>query len=883
MKKIKNYIKENGVGQFIWSCILVFLIFITSACLLFALYIIISAPNFDKEALYSKESTIIYWADGTEMVRIGQENRQLVSYSDLPQVYIDALLATEDSRFFQHNGLDVARFLKASFGQVIGNDQAGGASTLTMQLVKKNYTDDTAHGIKGIIRKFTDIYMAVFKIENTYTKEEIMEFYVNSLWLGQDNNINTSGIFGVETASQYYFGKSISEVNLAEASILAGLYQNAVWYNPYVYPENCRERQKVVLKLMVNHGYITQEEMDAVLDIPISSLLSDGNTSKNSESNESQDVIDYVRAEVVEKTGKNPFQTPMKIWTKIDKNKQDVLNDLENSKIWQEYATEDNTNIDQEAVVITSVEDGSVVALSAGRNYAASGNNRATTITNQPGSSIKPIIDYAPYFEYLNGSPGDYIFDHPYTYSNGTSIQNANYNQYQGMITIRQALAQSLNIPALQVFQKVMDKDPSLIPNLLHSVGIDYGDTLYESASIGGFDGVTPLQMSAIYGMFGRGGYYIEPYTVTKIEYEDGSTFEYKPEKKRVLSAETCYMITSILIDMVRNDNPGHPLTVSGTEIAGKTGTTSLRLEDQQALGVPDGTTPDNWFITYDPEYAIAFWYGYDIITSEHYSSLYPSWALRAQVMQTLATQIYSPNKKFSRPSGVISVEVEANTNPLQLPSAYTPKDKRTTVLFKEGTEPTETSIRYVGLEAPTNGSAKAGDNKVTLRWDAIDTPKAIDPSYLQKQFNEYYGRWANTYYEKRLSENDSQFGGIGYQVYLRNSNGTLTDLGWYSDTSYTQSVEPGQKYTFVIKSAYRNFKDNASEGLVINFTAPGSSTNPDKDVEIPGLDDNDNKDDNKPDDDVVVQKPDKDQDSNDSNKDKDNNNDEGNTTKELE
>ena len=856
-EKIKNNIKKRGVGQFIWTCILCLLIFFTSACLLFALYIIISAPNFDKDALYSKEATIIYWKDGSEMVRIGNENRQLVSYSDLPQVYIDALLATEDSRFFQHNGLDVARFLKASLGQVIGNSSAGGASTLTMQLVKKNYTNDNADGIEGIIRKFTDIYMAVFKIENTYTKEEILEFYVNSQWFGHDNNVNTQGIYGVETASQFFFGKSISEVNLAEASILVGMYQNPNNYNPYYYPNECRRRQTTVLKLMVNHGYITQDEMDAVLDIPIESLLSDGNSSKNSESNEVQDVIDYVRSEVVRLTGKNPFEEPMKIYTTIEKNKQDVLNKVENGNYWKEYLTEDNDVVDQEGIVVTSVVDGSVIALSGGRNYAAKSNDRATKITNQPGSSIKPIMDYGPYFEYLNGSPGDYVFDHPYTYSNGTSIQNSDHI-HKGLITVRQALYESRNIPALQLFQKVMNKDGSLIPNLLHSVGINYGDTLYESAAIGGFDGVTPLQMSAIYGMFGRGGNYIEPYVFTKIEYNDGSTYEYTPEKKQVLSSETCFMLTSVLMDMVKYDNAayvdatgGHPpVAVNGTEIAGKTGTTSLRASDQQALGVPDGTTPDNWYITYDSEYAIAFWYGYDTITPEHYVEMLPAWYLKRDVMAALVTGIFSQNKKFNKTSGVVSVEVEKNTVPLQLPSANTPSDMRTTVYFREGTEPTEISTRYLTLEAPTNGTSKINNNKVTLSWKSITTPKAIDSSYLQKQFNEYYGKWANTYYEKRLEDNSSQFGRLGYEVYSRSSNGTLTDLGWYSNTNYTQSIEAGKKYTFVIKSAYEKWKGNVSDGLVITFTSPGT------DKDDPDPDKDDNKPDTGKDDDVVVQKP---------------------------
>ena len=832
------------------------------------LYIIISAPNFDKDALYSKEATIIYWADGSEMVRIGHENRELVSYSDLPQVYIDALLATEDSRFFQHNGLDVGRFLKASIGQVLGNGSAGGASTITMQLVKKNYTNSETKGIEGIIRKFTDIYMAVFKVENTYTKEEILEFYVNSQWFGHDNNVNTSGIFGVETASQYFFGKSVSEINLAEASILVGMYQNPNNYNPYYYPEQCRTRQKTVLQLMVNHGYISQEEMDAVLEIPIESLLGDGNTSKNSESNEVQDVIDYVKEEVISLTGKNPFEVPMKIYTTIDKTKQDVLNDIENGNYWKEYPTEDNINIDQEGIAITSVDDGSVVALSGGRNYTARTYNRATYVKNQPGSSIKPIMDYGPYFEYLNGSPGDYVFDMPYTYSDGTSIQNADIS-YKGLITVRQALYESRNIPALQLFQKVMAKDPNLIPNLLHNVGIDYGASLYESAAIGGFEGVTPLQMSAIYGMFSRGGTYIAPYVIKQIEYDDGTTFEYKPEKKQVLSAETCYMLTSVLMDMVKYDNAAYtsssnpPVAVNGTEIAGKTGTTSLRENDQLALGVPNGTTPDNWYITYDSEYAIAFWYGYDTITPEHYAEVNSSWYLKRNVMSALARGIYSPNKKFSKPSEVVFIEVEKDTVPLQLPSETTPSDMRTSVYFKEGTEPTEVSPRYALLEAPKSGSSKISGSKVTLTWNKVATPKAIDSAYLQKQFNDNYGKWANTYYEKRMEENSSQFGRVGYEVYSRSSDGTLTDLGWYSDNSYTQSIEAGKSYTFVIKTAYEKWKGNASDGLIISVKASGTVTpsddDDDTDVKIPSTTTPTPSDD---DDDVVV-KPNNNQSSN--------------------
>lgn len=174
-KNDENKRKKKNVKNIVLSTILILGIAFVSIVLVFALYIIITAPNFDKDKLYSKESSVLYYNDGlTELARLGSEDRVLVTYDELPQVLIDALIATEDSRFFQHKGMDVARFLKASFGQLIGNNFAGGASTLTMQIVKKVYTNNKDKGIEGIIRKFTDIYMAIFKIESSYTKDIVI-------------------------------------------------------------------------------------------------------------------------------------------------------------------------------------------------------------------------------------------------------------------------------------------------------------------------------------------------------------------------------------------------------------------------------------------------------------------------------------------------------------------------------------------------------------------------------------------------------------------------------------------------------------------------------------------------------------------------------------
>lgn len=836
MKKVKKWfagikrkIQTIGVKHLIWNTILIILIAGASLCLLFALYIIISAPNFDKDNLYSKEATILYYNNGEEMARIGEANRQLVSYDDLPQVFIDALIATEDSRFFQHNGLDIARFLKASVNQLMGRN-AGGASTLTMQLVKNNYTGDEARGIKGIIRKFTDIYMAVFKIENSYTKEEIIEFYVNTQWFGNDGNLNYASIEGIETACEYYFGKSISEVTLAEASILAGMFQNAAILNPYTNPEGVRKRQNIVLSLMVTHGYITEEEKEVVLAIPVQSLLR--SQDRIVKGNANQAVIDYIKDDVEEKTGKNPFRVPMKIYTTVDKERQQAVNDLENGTLYKW-----RNEVAQEGLVITSIEDGSVVALSGGRNYVSDGFNRALE-TRQPGSTAKPMFDYAPYIEYLNGSTGDYLFDEPYTYTNGTPITDAD-DKYQGMITLRESLVGSRNVTALQTFQKVMATDANLIPNLVHKFGLDFGPTLYEAHSIGGGIEASPLQMSAAYAVFGRGGYYIEPYVFTKVIYEDDSTYEYKPTKEKIISEETAYMVTSMLID-AKNSIYGFSGTITGTEIAAKTGTTNLSQDEVKKLGVPTGTIPDSWTCAYTSEYSISLWYGYDKITPEYHMNVDEGWNARTTIMGALSKRIFSTNKTFSRPSGVISVEVEKYSVPLALPSEGTPSNMRMTELFKEGTEPTEVSYRYAKLDSPTGGRYTTTGNTVTITWSKVDTPKATDYDFLTNHFNENYGGFAQKYYEKRIADNNSELGSLGYHIYQRLSSGALKDLGWYSNNKFTMSIEYGEDYTFVVKSAYANYTANESDGLIINVKNGGSGSSFD-DEDDEDDDDNEN------------------------------------------
>ena len=278
----------------------------------FLLYIANTAPELNPKLLDSDEMSIMYDKDGREIAKMGGELRTKITYDDLPQVFIDALVATEDSRYFQHNGFDAPRFLKASLGQMAGDSDAGGASTISMQVIKNRITSSESHGIEGIIRKFTDIYLAIFKLEKNYTKEQILEFYVNNHLLG-------GNVWGVEQAAQAYFNKDINDLNLSEAATLAGMFKSPNYYRPNVNPENATKRRDTVLYLMETHGYITHEERETAAAIKMEDLVNVNTGAMTFGNEEYQGYIDTVVDELKDKYGLNPYTTPMLIYTNMDR------------------------------------------------------------------------------------------------------------------------------------------------------------------------------------------------------------------------------------------------------------------------------------------------------------------------------------------------------------------------------------------------------------------------------------------------------------------------------------------------------------------------------------------------------------------------------------
>ena len=623
----KLKVKQKKKRHIFLKIILSLIIITFFGALLFFDYIATNAPEFNPNNLYTKESTVLLYNNSTEFARLGEQNRELAKYNELPQVLIDAIVSAEDSRFFEHNGFDLPRFVKASMGQLSGNDKAGGASTITMQLSKNFFTSTESKGVEGIIRKFTDIYISIFKIEKEYSKEQILEYYVNAQYLG-------AHAYGVKQASLTYFGKSVSDLTLSESAMLAGLFNLPYSYDPYNNMEACEQRKNAVLDLMYRHGYINEEQRDDAKSITVESML---DTDKEN-NNAYQDFIDTVVEEVIQETGNNPYTVPMVIYTTLDPDVQTTVNKImNNSKNFKD-------NVIQTGIAITSSEDGSILAIGAGRNKTGVRQyNYATMIKRHPGSTIKPFMDYGPLFEYNGATPNTKLADTPYTYSDGTVLFDAD-RQYRGMMTIKEALAQSRNIPALRAFQQV---DKTLISNYVHSFGIDYGENLYESASIGAFEGVDPLTMSAAYGAYARGGIYIDPYAYTKIVYrQSGIEYNRTIKKNRVCSEQTAKYINEILVYALNQGAVGS-VDHAKTEVAVKTGTSTVGGAAIRQYNLSDDAILDSWACLYSREYSISIWYGYDKISHQYYMSTNDGTVGRKILSAKLSKVLFQTNSKL--------------------------------------------------------------------------------------------------------------------------------------------------------------------------------------------------------------------------------------------
>lgn len=654
---------------------------------IFAIYAA-QAPKLDEELLKDPVSTKFFDSNGKVFYTMGNQEREHVDYDNIPKDMRDAILATEDSRFFKHHGIDFVRL----GGAVLANFRFGfgaqGGSTLTQQVIKNSFLNNG----KTLKRKAQEAYLAI-QLEREYSKEEIFEMYFNKVLMSGQT-------FGFGTAAKKFYGKNLKDLTLDEKALLAGMPQAPNAYNPFKNPDRAEKRRNIVLGLMYQHKVITKEQMEKARKVDIKKgLLPE--SKRQTTASKYDAFIDVVLKELSENKDEKALEEGVSVYTTLDTNAQKVVESTMNNSA--NFPTKDI----QAGLSVIDTKTGAIVAVGGGRNYGPErGFNYAEALNKrQPGSTMKPLVDYGPAIENLKWSTGKTIVDEPMNYTGSSQPINNFDHQYKGSVTIRQALYNSRNIPAVKTFKEVgADKAKAFVKNL----GINTNE-LYEADAIGGGNiSLTPIEMASAYAAFGNNGIYTAPHAIKKIVYRDGKTSKsYTPDPVPAMSDYTAFMVTDMLRDVVSSKYgaSGSAAGIPGLDVAGKTGTTNYSTAQFSEYGLPASAVPDSWFAGYTTNYSIAVWGGYTdykspITTNEE--KLLPQ-KLFKTIMSQISANKETPN--FKQPNSVVRVGNELYVKGQQ-PVA---ENKDTEEEKKEDQELHAPS----GLKATYDENAKA----VNLSW----------------------------------------------------------------------------------------------------------------------------------------------------------------------
>lgn len=607
--------------------------------------------NSDKKQIGKLSERDVKW---TELCRDAKEDEEVTSentmelcgenqVSKVSPYYINALIATEDQHYLDHNGVDFKGLTRATLSMVAngGDTSGGGASSITMQLAKLLYlgnvgmydADDNrlswtryeqqvnSYNISyenSIQYKLSQMAIAM-KIEDQYSKNEIMENYVNTMWFGR-------GGYGISNAAKYYYGVNANNLTISQAATLAGMTQLPDEWDPYENPEETTKRRNTVINRMESVGYITSEEAEEARNVDISSDLVDHSNDSKIQSDLFKyynDVNLYVLEELQELLGENADHNTggMKIYTTVDAQLQkhtiDVL-DTSNGMIG--YTPLDGT---QTGTAMIDVSTGGILAIGNGFDgespYAYAYNE-----LRNPGSTAKPLTAYAPAIEYLGWSTA-HNFNDKTTYYTGTNIEVNNYSRsHRGNVTMMTALATSLNTTAVQSFQAVVNEvGIEAMSSWFRLVGLEYWQVgreesnpqVYESYALGAF-GSTPVEMASAFATFANDGVYNEPHIIEYIVFDESSPYyevygsKWYPEYEthKAMDPSTAYLITKMLNPSVAGSITTEA-NVYNLDMAIKTGTSNWGPNN---FGIPSSAARDRWTVGYSPDVATAVWYGYE-------------------------------------------------------------------------------------------------------------------------------------------------------------------------------------------------------------------------------------------------------------------------------
>jgi penicillin-binding protein 1B len=631
-----------------------------------------------------------------------RSKRELVKYNEIPPVMVQATLAIEDRRFFEHGGVNFLRMAEAAWIDVVRRRHEQGGSTITMQVSRGIFLTPE----KTVKRKLTEVLIAE-ELEHKFSKQQIFEFYANMVPLGQRGSF---GITGFAEASRAYFNKDLKDITLPEAALLAGLIQRPSYLSPYRHPERALERRNVVLESMVETHAITREQCDKAKAAPLKLAP------PNVEASDAPYFVDMVRDTLINKFSETDLnEESYRVYTTIDPDLQkaaaqavesgiklvdEQVKKLRTKKI--KVGKKFETKVDpgpqaQVALVAIDPHTGAVLALVGGRDYGWSQLNHA--VAKRPtGSIFKPFVYAAAMNTALDGSqtvitPASTVTDAPSSFPYGDQIyEPRNYKEeYHGDVTLRYALAMSLNNATVKVAEEVgYDK----VADLAKSAGINSVKAT-PAMALGSYD-ASPVDMTGAYTVFANNGERLSPLLLRSVRNAKGDVLaNYSTDQRQVLDPRIAYVMTNMMEGVINNG----------------LGYTAVRLRGftPPAAG-KTGSSHDGWFAGYTSNLLCIVWVGYD-----DYSDLRLSGAMTAAPIWTefmkkaAALPEYSDMKAFQQPSGVVDVQLDKATNRLATPAC--PDDYVSA--FVAGTEPRDTCDQQAGVKGFFSRIFGGGQEKV--------------------------------------------------------------------------------------------------------------------------------------------------------------------------
>ena len=595
-----------------------------------------------------------------------QEERQVLPLSAVPKTFIQAVLAAEDARFYSHAGVDLLAIIRASLANVRQGRIVQGASTITQQTIKNLYFGQE----RTWWRKFREAVMSVM-LDARYSKERILEVYLNEVYLGQRGTV---AICGVEAAARHYFGRSVADLTLSESATLAGLIRNPGGYNPFSHADRAVARRDLVLDAMVEAGFLKKDAADRAKREPLRL------TSGMAGFAQARYVVDLVRSQIAEEYPPETLaKDGLRIFTTIDttvqaRAEEALVRGLDRlEREVPQIKRQVRQRRLQGVVVVTDPRSGAVLALVGGRDYGDSQFNRATQARRQPGSCFKPFVYLAAFEAAENGEPGgltaaSILDDSPIEMRSGGQIwRPENYDgEFRGPVSARYALEHSLNVPTVRAAEAV-----GLQRVVLAARRCGFKDRFQPLPSLAlGAQEVTPLDLAAAYGTFATLGLRAEPRIVARLESRDGKALERRaPEIKQAFRPEVAYLLDDVLRGVLTQGTAASAgaLGFSG-DAAGKTGTTD--------------DTRDAWFVGFTPELLALVWVGYDDNSKTSLTGARGALPIWVDVMGGIRHRWEGAS--FPEPPGIIHAEIDPESGQ----AAGDGCPNRAPEIFVTGTEP---------------------------------------------------------------------------------------------------------------------------------------------------------------------------------------------------